>query len=343
MNSQSPEAILPNPNPVTDIKLNQNKSSLLWKMLQILIGLVAFVFVLTRIDQKELLKVIAQVNYFILLGAVLNTLFMTYLMGWRWQLLIKVKYKVSSLTLFGQYLTAQFFNLFTPGAVGGDLARLLRVGKITGDSSFVFTSIVVERLVSLVGLLLSSLVGLYLGRDYLNNPNNYYFVVGLLIISIFLCLLLFSKIAMKLFLNLVIRFELLLKRKLISKTIEKIGNHLAIFSQKPLLLLSIILTTFLVRTTWTISCWLVAQALGLNIPLFVLMALFAVVDLARMLPISPPNGIGVREYLLVLLLAPLGISNTQAALFSFLAYSLLMVNGLIGGLVYTSQAMLEKE
>ncbi|KAF0248428.1 MAG: Lysylphosphatidylglycerol synthetase [bacterium] len=331
MNSKSSEILLaanpttnPTANPTsnpTSLDKASKKKQTLWKVLQLIVGTLALAYVLLRIDRNEFLKVLIKVNYFELVGAILTTLFMTYLMGWRWQLLVKVKYKVSRSTLFGQYLIAQFFNLFTPGAVAGDLVRMLRVSKITGDRGFVFTSIVVERLVSLVGLVLNGMIGLYLGRDYLNHPGNFYALVGLLAISVFHCLT--------------------LGHKPISGIAEEITNHLAIFGKRPTLLLSIILSTFLLRTVWCVSCWLVALALGLNIPFFVLMALISVVDVARMLPISPPNGIGIREYLLVMLLSPLGINNTQATIFAFVAYSLLMINGLIGGVLYTSQAAIE--
>ncbi|MBI4852987.1 MAG: flippase-like domain-containing protein [Acidobacteria bacterium] len=325
----------------TSINEIPKKKSTIWKFLQLIVGVLALAYVLSHIDKNELLRVLIKVNYFELLGAILSTLFMTYLMGWRWQLLVKVRYKVSSFTLFGQYLIAQFFNLFTPGAVGGDLVRMLRVSKITGDGSFVFTSVVVERLVSLVGLVLNGMLGLYLGRNYLNHPANFYALIILLAISISLCLILLSKTAMKRFVDLIKFIETKIGRKFISGLVEPITNHLAVFSERPGLILSIILSTFLVRSLWCVSCWLVALALGLEIPFFVLMALISVVDVARMLPISPPNGIGVREYLLVLLLSPLGINNTQATIFAFVAYSLLMVNGLIGGLLYTSQAVIE--
>lgn len=318
------------------------KKQTFWKILQLVIGLLALTYVILRIDKNEFLKVLIKVNYFELMAAILSTLLMTYLMGWRWQLLVKVRYKVSSFILFAQYLIAQFFNLFTPGAVGGDLVRMLRVGKITGDNSFAFTSIVVERLVSLVGLVLNGMLGLYLGQKYLNHPANFYALIVLLAISVMLCLILLSKKIMNIFVQVIKAIEIKLGRKLISNQVEQITGHLAVFGERPSLILSIILITFLVRTVWCISCWLVALALGLEIPFFVLMALISVVDVARMLPISPPNGIGVREYLLIMLLSPLGINNTQATIFAFVAYSLLMINGLIGGVLYTSQAIIEE-
>ena len=73
------------------------------------------------------------------------------------------------------------------------------------------------------------------------------------------------------------------------------------------------------------------------LPFSILMAFIAIVDIARMAPISLPNGLGVREYLLVLLLGQIGVPSAQALLFSLIAYTLLMLNGLIGGLLYTAR------
>jgi hypothetical protein len=344
LDSQSPDILISSSSsikPTSTIEISKKKNTF-WKILQLVVGILALTYVILHIDKNEFLKVLIKVNYIELFGAILSTLFMTYLMGLRWQLLVKVKYKISSFTLFGQYLIAQFFNLFTPGAVGGDLVRMLKVGKLTKDNSFVFTSIVVERMVSFVGLVLNGMVGLYLGQKYINHPANFYALIVLLAISTFLCSILLSKKVMGKFVGLVKSIEKQLGREFIGKNIEQITAHLAIFSERPFLILGIIVSTFFVRSIWCVSCWLVALALGLNIPFFVLMALISVVDVARMLPISPPNGIGVREYLLVMLLNPLGINDTQSAIFAFVAYSLLMINGLIGGALYTSQALTEK-
>lgn len=341
MKSQSPDILLNAEIINTDEE--KPKQNTFWRLLQIVVGVAAIIYVLSGINHKDIVKTLSKAHLLPLFGAVLTTLLMTYLMAWRWQMLIKVKYQINGWTLFVQYLIAQFFNSFTPGSVGGDLSRLLSVSKITGDRSFVFTSIVVERLVSFVGLVLSGLVGLYLGRSYFNSSSSFYALVGLLAVAIFLCLVLLSTKVMSIMVKVVKRVESLIGRRIISKAIEQIAEHLAVFSQKPLLILNIILSTFLVRFVWSLSCWLVAQSLDLNISLAVLIVLISLVDVARMLPIVPPNGIGVREFLLTLLLSPLGISKTESVVFSFVAYTLLIVNGLIGGIFYTSQAVVEKK
>lgn len=340
MKSQSPD-ILINPEAINNDE-EKPKQKLFWRLLQIVVGILAIAYVLNDINHKDILKTLSKARVLPLLGAVLTTLLMTYLMAWRWQMLVKVKYKVSSWFLFTQYLVAQFFNSFTPGSVGGDLARLIGVSKITKDRSFVFTSIVVERLVSFVGLVLSGLVGLYFGNSYFNSSTSFYALVILLAIASFLCLVLLSKNAIAILVKIIRRTETLIGRRIISRVIEQIAEHLSVFSQTPLTIINVVLSTFLVRFVWSLSFWLVAQALGLNISLAVLIVLISLVDVARMLPISPPNGIGVREFLLFLLLNPLGISKEESVIFSFVAYSLLIVNGLIGGIFYTSQAMVEK-
>jgi hypothetical protein len=63
----------------------------------------------------------------------------------------------------------------------------------------------------------------------------------------------------------------------------------------------------------------------------------SLVDLIRMLPISV-GGIGVREWAILVLFADAGIGRDQALMFSFLVFSPILLNAIVGGLLYISRA-----
>jgi glycosyltransferase 2 family protein len=307
-------------------------------LLQAAIGLGALLFLFSRTDLGDLSRAIARVDLKILSWAVLLNLAMVFMMAVRWRILLRVKYpKLGNRLLFRQYLVGLFFNLFTPGATGGDLSRLLSIGEITGDRSFVFATLVVERLAGLCGLLLAGLGGIYIGSSYLDNPALYYSVAVIMLLGLALSLVIFNANATRRMIDLISRLEAKLNIKIISGPMSRLVGELAVFGRRPGTIAASILLTLGIRTVWVFSCWIVSRALGLELPFSILMAFIAIVDIARMAPISPPNGLGVREYLLVLLLGQISIAPAEAILFSLIAHTLLMLNGLIGGLLYTAR------
>lgn len=90
-----------------------------------------------------------------LLGAFLLTFSTVVIGAWRWQILLSaLGAQISFLRIFSVTLVGQFFNVFLPGAYGGDIVRasLLyrQVGK--GISTIVMSS-VTDRLTGIVGLI----------------------------------------------------------------------------------------------------------------------------------------------------------------------------------------------
>src|SRR5262249_49677677 len=150
--------------------------------------------VFSRINLSDLSKAIAKIDLMMIGLAALLNLGMVYLMAERWRWLIRIKYPaVSCGLLFRHYLIGLFFNMFTPGAVGGDLSRLLAIGQATGDRSFVFATLVLERLVGMCGLVLAGLGGIYFGKNYLEHPAVYYIIAVILLIGLALSCGIFSR------------------------------------------------------------------------------------------------------------------------------------------------------
>jgi hypothetical protein len=79
--------------------------------------------------------------------------------------------------------------------------------------------------------------------------------------------------------------------------------------------------------------------MGLPLDVFTLFAFISLVDLVRLMPISV-GGLGVREWIVIVLLATVGISREQALTFSFLAFAPIYLNAIVGGIIYVATAKL---
>ncbi len=305
----------------------------LWSVAQTFVGLSALAYVLARTDLNEAMLALTRLDLMVLIAATLLNLLMTFAMSTRWHWLLKVRHpEMQTLEVFRQYMVGLFFNLFAPSSVGGDIYRLMSVGRYVANHSYVLATLVIERFVGMCGLMLAGLAGLLVGRVYLDD-HSFFWSLAIMGTGLLLCVALFST---RSFLASVLRgLEGRMQRRFSGDLVE----HLAVFWQKRRLTLSCIAMTVLVRLLWGLSCWAVSVAMGFDIPFSVMLAFITIVDIARLTPISPPNGIGVREYLLVLLLGRLGIAQTEAVLFSLIAYTLLMLNSLLGGLIYTASSI----
>ena len=72
-----------------------------------------------------------------------------------------------------------------------------------------------------------------------------------------------------------------------------------------------------------------AKSLGIDIEILPILWIYPIIYLLHILPISISN-IGIREVSMIVLFAPYGISTTEAATWSLLMYSGLLLCGLIG-------------
>jgi glycosyltransferase 2 family protein len=306
------------------------------RIYQLILGLGALLLATRRISAIELWDHLRQLSLFTLFILVLLNLLTTYLMAIRWQWLLKVKYQFSSYQLFGQYLIGQFFNLFAPGAVGGDAARVLMLGKQVNDRSFILATVVMERIVGLLGVLLSGFVSLYLANQQFHYPGSTALVAGLFLIVVALTygLINYGERLLDQFLSVLARWKIPYLPHWSRSLLPTFFAALRHFRGHYGLLAGAMFGTILVRLCWTAIFWLLALSLDLPIAFFLLFTLLSIVDIARMLPLVPPNGLGVREYLFVILFGSVGVSASQALVLCLIGYNLLLINSLLGYPLY---------
>ena len=87
------------------------------------------------------------------------------------------------------------------------------------------------------------------------------------------------------------------------------------------------------RIAWTAGFVVTGFAMNLDLGVILIFAFIAIVDLIRMLPITP-NGLGLREGARVLLLGQVGITQERALMFSLLSFAPLLLLAIIGGIIY---------
>lgn len=251
----------------------------------------------------------------------------------RWQLLMRVQgitlswFRVWKLVMIGM-----FFNLCLPGGVGGDLIKVFfAMREAPKSKSGVLLSIVVDRVSGMLALVLVSLgVFIYFHEILMSLPSirPFLFTVGIIFGG---------------FMGLIICGLIIDKFHLASRLPAKMPGHAAI--------LDIARAFSVYARDWKAVLAAVTLSLVLNVFIFgtAIFAAFAfvgnpgasamasvipIVNTISALPISLA-GIGVREGLFALMLNSLyGTSKELATLISLTGFSLAVIWGLLGGIVY---------
>jgi glycosyltransferase 2 family protein len=215
-------------------------------------------------------------------------------MALRWQLLLEAKHVSVPLGwLTRTYFVALFAGQFLPAAIGGDAVRVVELGRRTGDAPEAVASVLIDRLVGLVSLVVLAIVAVLVSGGG-RRPGVIAAEAAFGAAAAVALLLLFSSRL----------------RGAVARWLEPraAGRRLAVggrfyealhaYRAHRGTLVAVGLLALLVQAARVGVIWMLARALGLDVPDSVLLLAGPVVFAALALPVSL-NGIGVREAVFV--------------------------------------------
>ncbi|HEU4389748.1 MAG TPA: lysylphosphatidylglycerol synthase transmembrane domain-containing protein [Blastocatellia bacterium] len=339
------------PNGVRGTARSSGRSaSALRRAVQVVLGLGALALVLSRSDPAGLAAALKATRAAYLPIAILASLTVTWLMAFRWKLILEVRgKKLRTLKLFAYYLIGIFFSNCVPGgSVSLDVARLIYVDRDIRDKAFVTSTLVFERVVGLFAVLITGLAATIAARSYLPDGNGVYVVEAILGAGLVLAVLLMSERVSTRISAAVARASASARNKRgglfarlrlarVTSAMIRFLDATAQMKRYHGMVASTVALSFVIRIVWSLGCYVVAVAMHLPVELPLIFAFIAIYDLIRMLPITI-SGLGIREWALVALFARVGVGREQALMFSFLAVSPILLNAIAGGLIYISTA-----
>jgi uncharacterized membrane protein YbhN (UPF0104 family) len=226
--------------------------------------------------------------------------------------------------LMSHYLAGQFVSNVLPTTIGGDVLRVSRLSRDTGESPGTFASVVLERLTGWLVLPVITIIG------FTVNPG-----------------LRHLGTATRVALLLAVGTLVLLAAVLVAAGSSRLGGrfaatggwrrfvgavHLGVdrLRSDPGAAANVLVAGFAYQLALVLSAVAAARALGLQpAGLTALLAFFPAVLIAQVLPISM-SGLGVREGAFVLFLQPLGVAQQEAIALGLLLYMLNLVVSLLG-------------
>jgi len=227
---------------------------------------------------------------------------------------------------FRLYLIGQFFGQILPAGVGGDAVRvwlLARRGVAIGPG---VSSVVLERLTGLLGILILIAVLLPLTFTYVDESWERFAIVLLLSIA---AAGISVVVGLSFIPHLITRWR---QVAMISKLAD-VASEARRAGLMPKPTLSVLALSLAMHLLAVLSIYLLAQGLNMEITLLACLALVPVVLLLSTMPISVA-GWGVRENVMVAALAFAGAESSEALALSILFGLALLALSLVGAVMW---------
>ena len=229
-----------------------------------------------------------------------------------------------------------FYNTFIPmGSTGGDLLKAYYAAKHTPHKTRAVMSVLVDRIVGLLVLII--LGGVIAGTYYLMSPNKMDPAVracrnvSLAALLIMGGMVAFLMVAFSPRLRSITRFEKVLAKLPMQKHVQSAVEVMAIYRQRPGLVLWSMAVTVPVHVTVIISAMLAGKAFGLPLSSGYYFIVVPVTVLVGAIPISP-QGAGVMEFFAINLTARQGATVSQAFALTMSIRVVQIFWNLVGGL-----------
>jgi glycosyltransferase 2 family protein len=322
--SQSPRAHVP----VASKK--PSPKSLLWLLLKVTISTVLLGYLFYQTDQEDLFGYIKSVPWWFILLAWFYYAVCQWVSAYRWQMFLSVKHiQVPLKSLFSFYMVGMFLNNFLPGAVGGDVVKAADLYRLTKQGNFAISSVFLERFTGLVGL---TIIGVFATILCFRSIESLVVMASVVCTALFLfsvTLVLWCEPLMLW----VIRISDWLLPAVVGKKFASLYEALHSYKQHPKVMYKAVALSVVLQLMFALYYGLFAWQLGIDVDLAYFVLFLPAITLITMLPLSI-GGLGVREALMVVLFAQVGVGSAEILSISLTVHVVNIGLSLFGGLIF---------
>ena len=284
-----------------------------------------------QLDLRTLASVILSARLGPLLLAVLLQLSLTLIAVFRWKIILRYfTVQIPYLQALRIVFMGNFFSLFLPSSIGGDVFRAYYVSRRTKKGlSYMLTTTFLDRSAGLGALLLIGLCaalfsdiavgGVRLSRVFIAFTS-VYFLVSVAV---------FHDWLHRATSRLLARFGF----DALDEKLQLIYEGLRALIRAPAAVLVIFGLSLIIQFVAVCVMWFAAQSLNFGSSFGVFLIFIPLINLSIMVPITI-NGFGLRESLYLLLFVELGTQDEIAVALGLLQFFIVMMVALPGGPIY---------
>lgn len=224
-------------------------------------------------------------------------------------------------TFVWRFFEGQFFSLCLPGSIGGDVVKAYRLADTTSGRLLAGCTVLADRLTGVAAL--GVLAGTAVAARELSLGLPATLGTGAALLTAVMAVFRLGVGSIDRLLSLIPEEHA--ARRFLARLLP--------YQVRPSLILKAIGWSFVVQIGGAVAVACIGRALGVVLPLAAWFAVVPLVALAMAVPISI-SGAGVREGLLVLLLAPYGVQTDAGVAVGLLWFLATIVTGLVGGVLF---------
>ena len=296
---------------------------------KIFFSAVVLYFLFRKCDWPSLFAALKHADILLVLLALLTVQGTHVIAAARWGLLCR---KAKFLPLFKLVYVSRLYSTVLPGQLFGEAAKVVYISQSNPEIApeEATASVVVDKIVGLIGLLIVGICGALLSTSALNRSITTWFAVCAVALALCVALPAFA-----VFSRLIHRLLDAIKRRF-PKTgglVERLRLFLTswqAYLKTPMTLVLSVLLGCAFQFLSTVGMMLLGRAVGVPVALADWCWIFAVLSVALLLPVSFA-GLGVREATLVGFLGALGVAKELVLSASLLSLFIQVLDSLIGG------------
>lgn len=246
----------------------------------------------------------------------------------RWKFLLSsLGVKVSFLEACYAFASGQFFNLFFPSVLAGDLFRGIAISYRYRDTKKAVSSVLMDRFSGAVALNLIALISFIAARGILRQKEVLLALSILSGIILFLFLVIFSK---RFFNTLARIFK---EGSLFKKKIVNFHDQLYFFKKNPLIFIKSLFFSVAVQGLFPIGFFIASKAFSLELSYVYFFILVPIIMAITLIPITIA-GAGTREASAVYFFSLVGVAKSVGFGIFVLDLVFRLFIGIVGGVFY---------
>jgi len=300
-----------------------------------LLGLVFYLADLFSPEGRKLLiDTVKNADLRVLVAAVLIGVVINMVSTLKWYLLTRAQnLEAGYWRMFAYYLIGQFYNMFLPTSVGGDLVRSYELGKYSGRQADALASVFVERYTGVITLLLVAAVAVL---TQLARFNQSFIIVTLVIFALGLSLIAWLVIDDRPYLwcKDIIQSRITASEMIFSK-LDKLQNSIAVYKGQPSTLIIAFGNSLVFYFFAVVNVYITALVFTTEISFLDVLIATPIIMLIMNLPISIGN-IGLMEVAYVSILELMGYGAELGLAIMLLMRFKSVFDAALGGIVHSN-------
>lgn len=312
----------------------------LFKYLRVIVtfALLGLVFYLADLfsheGRKLLLDTLKNADLVLLVAAVLIGVVINMVSSLKWYMLTRAQNLGAGYwRIFAYYLIGQFYNMFLPTSVGGDIVRSYELGKFSGRQADSLASVFVERYTGVVTLLVVAAIAVL---TQLARFNQSFIIVTLMMFLIGLSLIAWLILDERPYrwLRNAVQTRFAASSKIFDK-LDKLQLSIIVYKDQPSTLIVAFLNSLVFYFFAVVNVYITALVFTAEISFLDVLIATPIIMLIMNLPISIGN-IGLMEVAYVSVLELLGYGAELGLAIMFLMRLKSVFDAALGGVLHSN-------